>query len=518
MDWTIGTWLVRVSEPTGLERSIRILRCVPRGRGGCVASGHALGCLFVLRRVMSARARNSWKDMSKAPSKRDALEAFLADEEQSVKNPEAHFTLSEKLGEGSYGNVFRGVHKGSDHDVAVKVIPVQGDWEELKKEIKILRQCKSDFVVQYYGSYMTQDDDMWIVMEYCSAGSVSDLMESTCRTLTEEQFQHITASVLLGLSYLHGMKLIHRDIKSGNILLTARGQAKLADFGVSAQMNTTVSKRQTVIGTPFWMAPEVIQEVRYDGKADIWSLGITVIEMAEGNPPLSDIHPMRAIFMIPANPPPTMTDKSQWHVLTNDFLSQCLRKDLNQRPEARILCGHPFVSRVVAQLKKNEGCSPVLAELVRGAMDAIRETRSSATLAAAEAAVEMNESTNASGTMVEVGNSNATGTMVQVGGSNSSGTMIAYNSGTMVEVGSNDSGTMIVREEEASFANASGTMLVAKKEDTFRKGDDVKAEIAELKAALAAETKRFLSVKAEHEAKVDQINARISQLTSSLSR
>ena len=359
-----------------------------------------------------------------------AFEEFLETEE-TKSDPQEHFTLLEKLGEGSYGSVYKGIHKESKAEIAVKMIPVQGEWEDLKKEIQILRKCKSDFIVQYYGSYMADNsDDMWIVMEYCSAGSIADLMECTRRTLTEEQIQHIVACVLLGLDYLHGKKSIHRDIKSGNILLTGRGQAKLADFGVSAQLNTTISKRQTIIGTPFWMAPEVIQESHYDGKADIWSLGITMIEMAEGNPPLSDKNPMRALFSIPINPPPTFTNKSEWHVLTNDFLSQCLRKDLKQRPSAKILQGHPFVSGVVKALKKDAGCSPVLKELVTGSMDAIDQGRKD---------VQGDGSTAGSLRKENVNNDDSGD------GNIDSGTMIEYDSGTMVEY---DSSTMISLKED----------------------------------------------------------------------
>ena len=142
-------------------------------------------------------------------------------------------------------------------------------------------------------------------MEYCGGGGLDDLMEITGQTLSEGVIKEIIAASLLGLAYLHKNKNVHRDIKSGNILLSENGQAKLADFGVSATLASTMSKQNTVIGTPYWMAPEIIQEKGYDGKADIWSLGITMIELGEGEPPLHKVHPMRAIFMIPTKPPPT---------------------------------------------------------------------------------------------------------------------------------------------------------------------------------------------------------------------
>jgi len=180
-------------------------------------------------------------------------------------------------------------------------------------------------------------------MEYCGAGSVADLMRITDKMLNEEQIAVVTKDALKGLVYLHGMMKIHRDIKAGNILLNNKGEGKLADFGVSGQLSDTMAKRQTVIGTPFWMAPEVIQEVGYDVKADVWSLGITCIEMAEGKPPYSNIHPMRAIFMIPSRPPPKLTEPEKWSKELNDFIALCLTKNPEQRPSATELLKHSFV-------------------------------------------------------------------------------------------------------------------------------------------------------------------------------
>ena len=201
--------------------------------------------------------------------------------ETKTIDPNDIFQLTEKLGEGSYGSVFKGIHKQSSDCVAVKMVPVDGDFEDIAKEIRILKKCDSVYVVKYYGSY-SFEDNLWIVMEYCGGGAVLDLMEITEQTLSEGVIQQVIAASLLGLAYLHQNKNVHRDIKSGNILLTESGQAKLADFGVSAQLQSTMSKQNTVIGTPYWMAPEIIQEKGYDGKADLWSLGITIIEMAEG--------------------------------------------------------------------------------------------------------------------------------------------------------------------------------------------------------------------------------------------
>ncbi|KAJ3076053.1 Serine/threonine-protein kinase 4, partial [Quaeritorhiza haematococci] len=182
-----------------------------------------------------------------------------------------------------------------------------------------------------------------IVMEYCGAGSVSDIMR-LCRTvMSEQQIACICHYVLKGLAYLHARRKIHRDIKAGNILLNTQGQAKLADFGVAGQLTDSVTKRNTVIGTPFWMAPEVIQEVGYGVNADIWSLGITCIEMAEGRPPYHNIHPMRAIFMIPTKPAPKLENEGRFSKTFQNFISRCLTKDPAKRPSAAELLNDPFV-------------------------------------------------------------------------------------------------------------------------------------------------------------------------------
>ncbi|KAF2979372.1 hypothetical protein EK904_005613 [Melospiza melodia maxima] len=282
------------------------------------------------------------------------------DEDSLTKQPEEVFDVLEKLGEGSYGSVFKAIHKETGQVVAIKQVPVESDLQEIIKEISIMQQCDSPHVVKYYGSYF-KNTDLWIVMEYCGAGSVSDIIRLRNKTLTEEEIATIVQSTLKGLEYLHFMRKIHRDIKAGNILLNTEGHAKLADFGVAGQLTDTMAKRNTVIGTPFWMAPEVIQEIGYNCVADIWSLGITAIEMAEGKPPYADIHPMRAIFMIPTNPPPTFRKPELWSDNFTDFVKQCLVKSPEQRATATQLLQHPFV-------KSAKGVS-ILRDLINEAMD-----------------------------------------------------------------------------------------------------------------------------------------------------
>ncbi|XP_063357845.1 serine/threonine-protein kinase hippo [Cydia amplana] len=263
-------------------------------------------------------------------------------EESLTRQPEEVFDIICKLGEGSYGSVYKALHKESGQVLAIKQVPVDTDLQEIIKEISIMQQCDSPYVVKYYGSYF-KNTDLWIVMEYCGAGSVSDIMRLRKKTLSEDEIATILCDTLKGLEYLHRRRKIHRDIKAGNILLNTEGHAKLADFGVAGQLTDTMAKRNTVIGTPFWMAPEVIQEIGYDCVADIWSLGITALEMAEGKPPYGDIHPMRAIFMIPTKPPPSFREPDQWSPEFIDFVTQCLIKNPEERATAEYLLTHEFI-------------------------------------------------------------------------------------------------------------------------------------------------------------------------------
>eukprot|EP00026_Physarum_polycephalum_P005843 Phypoly_transcript_05882.p1 GENE.Phypoly_transcript_05882~~Phypoly_transcript_05882.p1 ORF type:complete len:470 (+),score=85.35 Phypoly_transcript_05882:171-1580(+) len=277
-------------------------------------------------------------------SSNGAPDGIVLEEDTSRKDPEKDFQLLEKLGEGSYGSVWKAIHKQTGGIVAIKKVGIDNDLDDIMKEIEFMKGCRSPYIVRYFGSYF-KENELWIVMEYCGAGSACDMMKICDNTLSEDQIAVVCKDVLNGLAYLHGLLKIHRDIKAGNILLNNQGASKLADFGVSGQLSDTLAKRQTVIGTPFWMAPEVIQEVGYDLKADIWSLGITCIEMAESKPPYSNIHPMRAIFMIPSRPPPRLQEPDKWSKDFNDFIIKMLTKSPDQRPTAHELLEHPFIQK-----------------------------------------------------------------------------------------------------------------------------------------------------------------------------
>uniref|UniRef100_A0A4W3JEJ1 non-specific serine/threonine protein kinase n=1 Tax=Callorhinchus milii TaxID=7868 RepID=A0A4W3JEJ1_CALMI len=272
-----------------------------------------------------------------------------------LRDPAGIFDLVEVVGNGTYGQVYKGRHVKTGQLAAIKVMDVtEEEEEEIKLEINMLKKYSHHRnIATYYGAFIrkkpsSHEDQLWLVMEFCGAGSVTDLVKkSKGNCLKEDWIAYICREVLRGLTHLHVQHVIHRDIKGQNVLLTENAEVKLVDFGVSAQLDRTMEKRNTFIGTPYWMAPEVIacdenMDSTYDYRSDLWSLGITAIEMAEGAPPLCDMHPMRALFLIPRNPPPKLKSK-KWSKKFINFVESCLVKNYLHRPSTEMLLKHSFI-------------------------------------------------------------------------------------------------------------------------------------------------------------------------------
>ncbi|XP_064491898.1 myosin-IIIa isoform X2 [Pseudopipra pipra] len=278
----------------------------------------------------------------------------------SFPDPSDTWEIIETIGKGTYGKVFKVLNKKNGSKAAVKILdPVHDIDEEIEAEYNILKAL-SDHpnVVKFYGMYYKKDvkngDQLWLVLELCNGGSVTDLVKGFLKRgerMNELIIAYILREALMGLQHLHENKTIHRDIKGNNILLTTEGGVKLVDFGVSAQLTSTRLRRNTSVGTPFWMAPEVIAceqqlDSSYDARCDAWSLGITAIELGDGDPPLADLHPMRALFKIPRNPPPTLQQPELWSPEFNDFINKCLTKDYEKRPTVSTLLQHDFIKQI----------------------------------------------------------------------------------------------------------------------------------------------------------------------------
>lgn len=268
-----------------------------------------------------------------------------------LDSPEEFWEIIGELGDGAYGKVYKALHKETKQLAALKQVALEEeeDLETFMIEIDILAECKHKNVVELLEAYH-YDGKLWMYLEYCDGGAMDSVMADLYRPLTEPQIAYVCKYLVEALAYIHSHKVIHRDLKAGNVLLTMEGGVKLADFGVSAKNKNTYDKRGTFIGTPYWLAPEVILcetfiDAKYDYKADVWSLGISLIEFAQMDPPNHEISPVRVMLKIQKSDPPRLDYPSKYSKEFNDFISKCLVKDPALRPTAPELLKHPFISK-----------------------------------------------------------------------------------------------------------------------------------------------------------------------------
>ncbi|KAJ2739199.1 Serine/threonine-protein kinase smu1 [Coemansia sp. BCRC 34490] len=268
-----------------------------------------------------------------------------------------------KIGQGASGGVFTAQPVGSPNIVAIKQMNLnkQPKKDLIINEILVMRESKHKNIVNFIDSFMHRGD-LWVVMEYMEGGSLTDVV--TNNLMTEGQIATVCRETLEGLEHLHAKGVIHRDIKSDNVLLSMNGDIKLTDFGFCAQLTDTLAKRTTMVGTPYWMSPEVVMRKEYGPKVDVWSLGIMAIEMVEGEPPYLNENPLRALYLIATTGTPKIQNPESLSTIFRDFLSMALEVNADKRPNATELLRHPFLQKA----------DPLrsLAPLIRAAREAIR--------------------------------------------------------------------------------------------------------------------------------------------------
>ncbi|XP_038586662.1 mitogen-activated protein kinase kinase kinase kinase 2 isoform X2 [Micropterus salmoides] len=272
----------------------------------------------------------------------------------SFLDPLEDYELIHRIGCGTYGDVFKARNIRTSELAAIKIVKLDpgDDITSIQQEITMMKECKHKNIVAYFGSYH-RNTKLWICMEYCGGGSLQDIYHVT-GPLKEKQIAYVCRETLQGLYHLHETGKMHRDIKGANILLTERGDVKLADFGVAAEISASVAKRKSFIGTPYWMAPEVAAVEKkggYNHLCDIWAVGITAIELGELQPPMFDLHPMRALMLMSKSnfQPPRLKDKTKWSAAFQSFVKMALIKSPRKRPSAETLLQHPFVTQLLTR-------------------------------------------------------------------------------------------------------------------------------------------------------------------------
>lgn len=264
----------------------------------------------------------------------------------SHEDPTKLYVNLKKIGEGAAGEVYLGTNTRNNQQIAIKKMTLSAqNMKLLVTEIDIMKHSHHPNIVEYVDSYVV-DGRLWVVMEFMGAGCLTEILEQyEYLTMTEPQIARVCLENLKGLIYIHDNHRIHRDIKSDNILIGLNGEVKLADFGYAAQLTKQKQKRCTIVGTPYWMAPELIRGQSYDQKVDIWSLGIMCMEMAEGEPPYMEFPPLRALFLITTKGIPGLKEPQKWSSEFQDFVAKCLEKDVDLRPTSHELMKHPFLQK-----------------------------------------------------------------------------------------------------------------------------------------------------------------------------
>jgi len=273
----------------------------------------------------------------------DGSDANKANGSRIDYDPRKEFQVLYKIGAGSYGAVLKAKHKTSGEHVAIKVIQAGAqDQNAIKNEIEILEECQHENIVQYHGCFFMGSNELWLIMDFCDVGALETLQKMVEINASEARISAILANIVSGLEYLHGLQLIHRDLKPANVLINKNGEVKIADFGVSTQLGRAAN---STVGTPLFMSPEVLDGAPYNASADIWSLGITAIDLADGEPPLAKEHMLKAMVLISESPAPTLKEPSKWSKEMNEFIALCLQKQPSKRASAKQLLSHPFITK-----------------------------------------------------------------------------------------------------------------------------------------------------------------------------